>query len=502
MAGSYALAGTESSGRTGGSKPHRAFPGICTLASGNLLRVYRRGTSHSSGDADLCCEISTDSGATWGSESVIRAYASGFVGGSPGGSASNQEGCPVVLQHGANAGKVLITGWQNNGWGYGSGATFKAVAYLSTDATATAWNGPYQIDNGFYNNGADYAYISSAAVELDDGTLLVAMSGYEQALTAGNQLAWSVRLCRSTDSGLTWTNHALVAASDGGANTTGYGHDEPFMIRLSDGTLLMSIRTNQTSGSPTHCYIWRGSADGLTWTKQGKAFTDMGSASSASRAGMIQDPATDVILIQHRINLPTSGTSVQGCWRWSADYGVTWTAGKDLHTGSAASYTTSTGAVYDYGMFTVLADGSIGMLWAEESDPNALLYFRRLTASWFTTPAAGYGNTVSSGYGSAAAESAAGSLLVLPSSSAWEQVGTSIFVRTVNEPSSVEATVTGTAGGLLRFAGADAARFDASLDGITWASAVDVPAGTSTVHLRVTPVAPGTTLSAEVGVPV
>lgn len=118
------------------------------------------------------------------------------------------------------------------------------------------------------------------------------------------------------------------------------------------------------------------------------------------------------------------------------------------------------------------------------------------------TYAEGYGNTVSAGYGSATAEAAQGSILVLPSSSAWEQVDTSIFVRTVNEPSTVTATVSGTAGGLLRFRGTDADLFSASLDGATWAPHVDIPAGTSTVHLRVTPEAPGTTLSAEIGVPV
>ncbi len=116
--------------------------------------------------------------------------------------------------------------------------------------------------------------------------------------------------------------------------------------------------------------------------------------------------------------------------------------------------------------------------------------------------AEGFGNTTSAAYGDATAEAAAGSLLVLPESSAWEQVGTSIFVRTVNEPSTVQATVSGTAGGLLRYRGTDAALFDMSLDGTTWASAVTVPAGTSTVYLRVTPAAAGTTLSAEIGVPV
>lgn len=116
--------------------------------------------------------------------------------------------------------------------------------------------------------------------------------------------------------------------------------------------------------------------------------------------------------------------------------------------------------------------------------------------------AEGYGNTVSSGYGAATAYHLV-RLVVDPTSTEWSQVDALISVRvSAAETSTVAATVTSTGGGLIRYRGADAGLFEVSLDGTTWATAVDVPTGTSTVYLRVTPATAGSTLSAEVGVPV
>lgn len=118
----------------------------------------------------------------------------------------------------------------------------------------------------------------------------------------------------------------------------------------------------------------------------------------------------------------------------------------------------------------------------------------------------GYGSTTSAGYGTATAfDPSDASLTIDPASTAWEQVDTSIIVRTTAATPPLARTVTATvyspAGGLLRLRGTDASLFAVSLDGTTWASTIDVPAGTTTVHLAVTPVTPGTTLTAEIGIP-
>lgn len=117
--------------------------------------------------------------------------------------------------------------------------------------------------------------------------------------------------------------------------------------------------------------------------------------------------------------------------------------------------------------------------------------------------AEGYGNTTSSGYGEATAYTPpSASLAIDPASTAWEQIGTTIIVRVTADPSIVSVVFTSSAGGLVRFGGADADLFEVSLDGTTWVSMVDIPVGETDGFLRVTPETPGTTLSADIGVPV
>lgn len=139
---------------------------------------------------------------------------------------------------------------------------------------------------------------------------------------------------------------------------------------------------------------------------------------------------------------------------------------------------------------------------------SATVYY--LTAEEYTgTTAAGYGNNASTGYGDATAYTPpTAAITVDPASTAWEQVDTTITVRTTSAASVVDATVTSGAGGLLRFQGTDAEHFRASLDGITWTSTLAVPAGTTAIKLRVTPTTYGSpdvvppTLTAQVGIPV
>ena len=68
-------------------------------------------------------------------------------------------------------------------------------------------------------------------------------------------------------------------------------------------------------------------------------------------------------------------------------------------------------------------------------------------------------------------------------------------------PTSVQATVVSQNGGTLVFDGVHASRFNASLDGATWASTIAIPAGTTAIYLRFTPQSGDTTVTARVGVP-
>lgn len=144
------------------------------------------------------------------------------------------------------------------------------------------------------------------------------------------------------------------------------------------------------------------------------------------------------------------------------------------------------------------ADGGIHLSDAGQAAAAALILPAVLAA---LKPVEGYGNTTSAGYGDASAYSTTATLTIDPASTAWEQIGTSIVVRTTADASTVAATIDSPAGGLVRLAGTNVGLFGVSLDGVTFSSMVDIPAGETTVYLRVTPVAPGMTLSAQIGIP-
>ena len=93
--------------------------------------------------------------------------------------------------------------------------------------------------------------------------------------------------------------------------------------------------------------------------------------------------------------------------------------------------------------------------------------------------------------------------LTIGASSTWSQSGTSITVNdtAVGVRSTVAGTVYSPSGGRLVFGGTHGSRFEASLDGSTWASTVVIPSGTSTIYLGATRQAGDPSLSARVGVP-
>jgi hypothetical protein len=408
----YAPTGSESVGLTGGSKPHRGFPGICTLADGRtLLRVYRRATSHTSLDGDLCCETSSDNGATWGTETVLRTTSQGFPDGS--GSASIQEGNPLVLANG----KVLITGWCNNGTKY------QAFSLLSTDSTATAWGSAVKINHNFLG-GEDYVNCTSPAIQLANGDLVVALAGLEFAASASSNAPYlyRVRFSKSTDNGATWT--AYGSTLPGGPSTSsanGPTYDEPWMCRRADGSILMSVRQAASlhaygSFAPdTNVHIWRSANDGATWTELGRAFDDMGTTTamgqknviSPARASIVED-SYGLLFLTHRIYIynttsPYSSGNIgtaNGAYRVSrSGYPNDWSSPLDLHSGSAANTTSAarengdgslsaTSVAYDYGA-SCLLNGEMAVVWGEEnpSGTAANLFFRRFSPTLAgTTP--------------------------------------------------------------------------------------------------------------------
>lgn len=471
----------------GDSLNHNAFPGACLMPNGNHLVAWQHAYQHAGTPSKiLVAEVNPTTRAIVTGPTTLYTCQSGWNAADPScwtdGSDVyvlwNESSTPRL----ANINTVtntLLAKSTNNGASFGSPVTVP----IGFDSNAAGVAGAYGI-------AANPALVKSS------GEWLLPVYGFDDKVALTGEY---VKLRKTTNAGTSWTTVATITPPSG---VTGF--DETAIIEFDNGHRALIFRTFVTGGA-THFYISRNDGtDDTTWTTPTLLLSNAG-----GRPALIQT-STGAVLMMYRYMV---GGTVSGHTHlvWSLDRLETISSPVDPYDG-AAGRTTSTGytspppmGVSVYGAFAPAADPSPDavLYFSEEdstTDTRAVLMARSITTTNVT--AAGYGNTTSSGYGDATAESAAGSLLVLPSSSAWKQVGTEIFVRTVNEPCSVEATVTGTAGGLLRFQGTDADLFDASLDGTTWASMVDIPPGTSTVYLRVTAEAPDTTLSAEVGVPV
>lgn len=91
--------------------------------------------------------------------------------------------------------------------------------------------------------------------------------------------------------------------------------------------------------------------------------------------------------------------------------------------------------------------------------------------------------------------------LTIVGATGWSQAGAALTVVAGGGSTDTQADVYSASGGALRFSGAHASRFRASLDGTSWATSVTLPAGGSSIYLRVTPQVGDTVLSASVGVP-
>ncbi len=275
------------------------------------------------------------------------------------------------------------------------------------------------------------------------------------------------------------------------------------------------MRDARQGQDSTKAYYTNYSDDGgATWSTP----TDTGFAiyGGPNMPAIYQTTSGDVLLA---VNPPSSfGISI----RESKDSGATWSI--------AATVVPTSGGAFLGAMFVEATpydyDGNVMLAWCEEAQTahgGAGLWasgnygsgltqgwtkFTRLTSA-ITNPdwnevAEGYGNTISSGYDDGAVsvyEPPPATIIVDPASPAWDQIDTQIIVRvTADAPSSVAVTFTSAAGSLVWFRGTDADLFEVSLDGTTWAPRLDVPAGETDGFLRVTPAAPGTLLTAEIGI--
>lgn len=426
---------------------------------------------------------------------------------------------------------VIVTQWQGDSLASGDEVWVYKYAGDGTGKTATqlasgAYGRKLFDDRGGAASPATFnrTYVSPLTVRSVSGTERLGMTftmyrpnpGGTSYSYGSGAADWGVGYLYTDDKGTTWkkvdgtTVTGSIDCEASVADTTLFAHagaalrggrvalkaDGKPIVVGRPSTLSLGGSTYSVSADSHTVFEWSGSA----WTSTNLDSRTTGPAADFGYPPAVTyDPATDTTYVAS--NRSDSGTYATD--QLNLDYRVgsgSWVGMSIPETTAESTYAHATpwSFIDDAGVYNVVWNRFGRTFTGQASDTFATVMWDRPVLLLAT----GYGNNTNTGYGDATVETDSASLLVLPSSSAWEQVGSSIFVRTVDEPCSVQATVTGTAGGLLRFAGTDADKFDASLNGTTWASPIDIPEGTVTVYLRVTPDAPGVTLTAEIGVPV
>lgn len=314
-------------------------------------------------------------------------------------------------------------------------------------------------------SGDQHQDMTGGYVQLPDLSIIAAVCivpAGDTALDTG----W-ILLIRTTDRGATWSTYGGIPFPP---DTWQYA--EPSLFWMPDGTLVCMARVKENPLTTADQYtMWLAtSADlGVTWPVRRRCFTK-----AASRPIEVVGPEGDVLVAYRQVT--PSQVSGKTAWRQSSDL-VSWTALTDIGILQASIY--GQGVVIDD---TPGVNGNVGFVYQEENFGGiGRAYFLSLTAP------AGWSQP-----------------LTITPTAVWSLAGSTVTIT--NAPALTRSVALGTvnsvSGGLVRFAGTHADRFSLSLDGVTWAPTVTVPAGATSIRLGVTPQALDTTLSAQVGVPV
>ena len=310
---------------------HNAFGGVAKMANGNLIAVYRVGTSHTSLDGRIVRRVSTDSGATWGTAATVYDPT------------DDARDCGVAV---LADGTVIVSFFRYTGTQGG----YTSYTIRSTDNGST-WDTPVTVSAGF---GAQ-TIVTAPVVQLANGNLILPCYGADLA----SDTVGYTTVARSTDGGSTWAYLATVAKD--ATKTTEYV--EPNVVLLGDGSLLCMIRSDTGS---FQIYQSKSTDSGATWSTASVAF-----GSASGRPAVHRHPR-GFVMCMYRAQTPDA-TPGRTLYRTSWDGGASW---------SSASVLLSVGGSYVYGQFVTLVDalldGNVGAFWANEvSSTNADGYWQR-----------------------------------------------------------------------------------------------------------------------------
>lgn len=282
---SYTIAATAADSNYG-------FPGAVRLRNGDIYSVARWGVHHEGCPGAIRASRSADLGRTWSTPVTIL---------SPDGATFEDLRDPMLAV--LSDGRIAMTGFVAKPY---TGATSAGgwCAFGTQDADGVVTWGARVTIAPFAALGVA-GLVTSKMIEAG-GALLVA--GYD---TGGN-----IRVFRSTDSGVTWSQYAEI-------NTTGGGNtwSEPMWTVLPDGSIPMMIRKN-AGGTDTVGYYFSVSADnGATWSAPELKLATVGSPGRPA----IEYLQCGALLMAARSSTATGTGSNMFC-HTSWDGGVTWIA--------------------------------------------------------------------------------------------------------------------------------------------------------------------------------
>ena len=490
--------------------PSELFPSICRMQDGTVLRVSPRMTHHLQGDGELYTLKGTDNGSgniTWGT-SWQKIYSR------KGDQWDVRGGQPSLIPSGPYAGRVVIVMWEAewlasrlyidylSPWPAVRVASYTRIL-LSTDATCTAWTEHATLPPGAPSTAPEINDCNEAPVVfLPNGDWMTCCYTRE----THDYIGWySASYFRSTDDGATWTHEGFVGprANPAQPQDTTYLADEPQFLVLQNGEMLCMIRALE-AGSPQQPYhhLYRcanpTARGAMNWVLEGRI---PASVKAGSRAALWQH-SNGMVLHGFRVVVgsPTEyGTSAQGAWMTSNDNGHAWDTPRNLDSGAVTAG--ATGAIYSYGAWAEMADGSMVHAYCEDRGPAG----GYTKVARFTVVSDATHRTLAPATETDVAQALTFDLrtsgLTLDPDAYWQQSGTALTVHAaVGQRREATGVVSSGTGGQCSFRGADAGDFEVSLNGTDWAPTVIVPAGDTPVWLAVQVSATGT-ISAEFGVP-
>lgn len=206
------------------------FPDAVRLADGTFVLAYYHGSAHAGVNGDIRVIRSTDQGSTWSAPVTVLSTPE-----------DDRDPKLAVLRDGT----VLLTTFRT-GFATSKGQNLGVFVQRSTDGGLT-FGEPVKIDGA-----QPGAWEHGPALELPNGDILQPLYGY------------GARVARSTDGGRTFpaANEVLVVPE-----TPSRAYQEPNLVRLPSGEIIMSIRTSdRTWGQETYMTLSRSHDDGRTWS--------------------------------------------------------------------------------------------------------------------------------------------------------------------------------------------------------------------------------------------